>query len=151
MRPQKARQEEQRLLSHQLYKGQSMMSNVHDNLKRLLPGFPISENTEQIRIVHPNDVPAEYEVIIKKNGSSYYLFAKYRGSTTFFTSVLTSNEATVGAYFLADKHLKCNPKPLHKWIRKDILYYQKCLSKKLRCPLNLEAIENLYIEIWELR
>lgn len=38
--------------------------------------------------------------------------------------------STVGAYFLADKHLKCNPKPLHKWIRKDILYYQKWLSKK---------------------
>lgn len=127
-----------------------MVSNVYDDLKRLLPGFLIYENAEYIGIVHPNDTAVELKVTIKKNGSSYYLFASHRGSTMFFTSVSNSNEATVGAYFLVDKHLRCYPKPLHKHIRKAVLYYHKELSKKMSCPPSLETIENLFMEIWEL-
>ena len=117
-------------------------------LKRLLPGFSIYENSEKIDIYQPYDV--ELRVTIKKKTDSYYLFALHRGDTMFFTSVINSNEAIVCAYFLVGKYLSCDPKPHTKRIRKNILFYHKELSKKMKCPPSIETVQDLYMQIWEL-
>lgn len=69
-------------------------------LKRLLPGFSVSENTEKISVWLPGD--QEMDVTIKRENGTFLIVASKR-SHHFTVCVPNQNEAVVSAVFLAKR------------------------------------------------